>query len=84
MGCRGISPILASLILISVTVSASILIYDVLSGSIKIWIVSIEVSVESMSLVRDSEGNMAFSITVKNTGGKAISKCEVTLCGEGG
>ena len=84
MGCGGISPILASLILISVTVSASILIYGVLSGSIKIWMGSIEVSVESMSLVRDSEGNMAFSITVKNTGGKAISKCEVTLCGEDG
>ena len=79
---RGISSQLATLLLMGVTLTGGVIVYGFFSGFILAQMSRVEVTVESMSLVRDSDGTIVFSITVNNTGGKSVSKCEVTVSGD--
>ena len=81
---RGISSQLVTLLLMGVTLTGGVIVYGFFSGFILAQMSRVEVTVESMSLVRDSDGTIVFSITVKNTGGKSVSKCEVTVSGDQG
>jgi len=69
---RGISPLIATIILISVCVAGGLLIYSVFFSTAGTLTAKGELTVEAIDLVKDTEGNIVFTITIKNTGNKPI------------
>jgi len=82
LGKRAISPLIATIILISICVAGGLLIYSVFFSSAGTLTAKGQVSVESMDLVKDTTGNVVFSITVKNTGNKPATTINVKLTSE--
>jgi len=82
LGKRAISPLIATIILISICVAGGLLIYNVFFSSASTLTAKGQVSVESMDLVKDTAGNVVFSITVKNTGNKPATAINVKLAAE--
>ena len=78
----GVSEQQATLILIGVVLIACIIIYPIFTGYLSIFFGMVQVSVESASLIRSSEG-CAFACTLKNSGSKPIKEIFVRLDGEG-
>jgi len=67
----GLSPLLATIILVAITVSAGLVVYGVISGWFGILITRIEVQVISVDLIKT--GDIALlSVSVKNTGSKPL------------
>ena len=69
---RGISPLIATIILISICVAGGLMIYSVFFSTSGTLTAKGELTVESIDLVKDTEGNIVFTITIKNTGNKPI------------
>ena len=69
---RGISPLIATIILISVCVAGGLLIYSVFFSTTGTLTAKGELTVESIDLVKDTDGNIVFTITIKNTGNMPI------------
>ncbi|MCD6535781.1 MAG: hypothetical protein J7K49_01945 [Thaumarchaeota archaeon] len=81
LGKRGISPLIATIILISICVAGGLLIYNVFFSTGGTLTAKGQVSVESIDLVKATGGDVAFSITVKNTGNKPAKSIKITLVG---
>lgn len=79
---RGISPLIATIILIAITVAGGLLIYSMFMSTGSIWGTKGQVSIENIKLVKDTAGSVTFSITIKNTGNKPVQSLEVKLAGE--
>ena len=85
---RGISPLIATIILISICVAGGLLIYSVFFSTSGTLTTKGELSVESIDLVKDTDGNVVFTITIKNSGNKPVDATKdvgylkVTLDGE--
>ena len=83
---RGISPLIATIILISVCVAGGLLIYSVFFSTAGTLTAKGELTVESIDLVKDTDGSVVFTITIKNTGNKPVDATNgylnVTLDGE--
>ena len=69
---RGISPLIATIILISICVAGGLMIYSVFFSTSGTLTAKGELTVEAIDLVRDTDGNIVFTITIKNTGNKPI------------
>jgi len=78
-GKRAISPLIATIILISICVAGGLLVYSVFMSTTSTLTAKGQVEVESIDLVKDTDGNVAFSITVKNSGNKPINSLSVTV-----
>jgi len=79
---RGISPLIATIILIAITVAGGLLIYSMFLSTGSIWGAKGQVAVENVKLVKDSSGSVLFSITLKNTGNKPVQSLTVKLAGQ--
>ena len=79
---RAISPLIATIILIAITVVGGLLVYGVFMSTSNTMSSKALVSVEVVDLVKDTKGNANFSIVVKNTGNKPIRELNITLNGE--
>lgn len=78
---RGISPIVATIILMAVTIAAGAVVYSYLRGVINIASSSVSVQIQNVDLVRTPQGTVLISITIRNSGSKPINKCEVVFYG---
>jgi len=81
LGKRAISPLIATIILISICVAGGLLIYNVFFSTTGTLTAKGQVEVESMDLVKDTAGNVVFSITIKNSGNKPVTELKVNLAG---
>ncbi|MEM1793084.1 MAG: archaellin/type IV pilin N-terminal domain-containing protein [Thermofilaceae archaeon] len=79
---RGISPLIATIILIAITVAGGLLIYSMFLSTGSIWGAKGQVAVENVKLVKDSSGSVLFSITIKNTGNKPVESVSIKLAGQ--
>jgi len=79
---RAISPLIATIILVSITIAGGLLIYNIFFSAAGTLMAKGQVEVEAMDLVKDTEGNAVFTITIKNTGNKPVTALSVTLAGE--
>ncbi|MEM2188680.1 MAG: archaellin/type IV pilin N-terminal domain-containing protein [Nitrososphaerota archaeon] len=79
---RGISPLIATIILIAITVAGGLLIYSMFLSTGSIWGAKGQVAVENIKLVKDSSGSILFSITLKNTGNKPVQSLTIKLAGQ--
>lgn len=81
---RGISPLIATIILIAITVAIGATIYSYVSSMSGVLGTQLSIQVQSIDLIKTSQGTVLFSITVKNTGNKPITSCTVTLWADNG
>jgi len=80
---RGISPLIATIILIAITVVGGLLVYSIFTSTSNTMSAKALVSVEAADLVMSSDGQQVqFSIVVKNTGNKPIKELKVKLASE--
>ncbi|MCD6538648.1 hypothetical protein J7L18_08605 [Candidatus Bathyarchaeota archaeon] len=83
LGCRAISPLIATIILISICVAVGLLIYSVFFGTAGTLSAQLNIQVVSVDIVKTSSHTLV-SATIKNTGNKPISSCTVTIYGDSG
>lgn len=76
---RGISPAITSIILIGVAVAAGIGGYTVYASTANIALLKGALTVEALSLVKQSNGEEYLSVTIKNSGNKAFTSISVNL-----
>jgi flagellin-like protein len=79
---RGISPLIATIILIAITVAGGLLVYSAFFSTAGVLSAKGQVAVENMKLVKPTTGKGNFTITIKNTGNKPVQELNVTLDGE--
>lgn len=75
---RAVSPLLATIILIAITVAAGLVIYNVFFSTTGTMSSQLQVDVTSCDLIR-TDSKTLLSVTVKNTGNKPIVSCNVTI-----
>ena len=80
-GKRGISPLLATIILAAITVSAGLVIYNLFFSTVGTLNAQLSIQVVSVDVVKASS-HILVSATIKNTGNKPISSCTVTVYGD--
>jgi flagellin-like protein len=76
---RGISPAITSIILIGVAVAAGIGGYTVYASTANTASLKGTLTVESMSIIKQSNGQEYLSLTIKNSGNKAFTSSSVNL-----
>jgi len=82
LGKRGISPLIATIILVAICVAGGLMVYSTFFSASSTLMAKGQLEVESIDLVKDTGENEAFSITIKNTGNKPATSLSVTLDGE--
>jgi len=82
-GRKAVSPLLATIILIAIVVSAGLVFYGLMSGLFGALAPSRSFEVVSVDLVKASTGGL-FSMTVKNTGSMTASLVRVSINTDGG
>ena len=82
LGEKGISPLIATVILIGICVAGGLLIYNIFFSTSSTLTAKGQISIVSMDLVKDTAGSITFSITVKNTGNKPAVSLTVKLADE--
>ena len=82
-GKRGISPLLATIILVGITVAAGLVIYNLFFSTAGTLSTSFEVEITSVDLIK-SGSKVLFSVTIKNIGNKPVTECRVSIWDEGG
>ena len=80
---RAISPLIATIILISITISAGLAVYAFVSGMVGTMSSTLEIQIQSVDIVK-AGSNVLLAATIKNTGTMQISSCTVTIAGESG
>jgi len=79
---RAISPLIATIILIAICVVGGLMVYSIFMSTSGTMSARGQISVEAIDLVKNTEGNATFSITLKNTGNKPAVSLNVTLQGQ--
>jgi len=79
MARRAISPLIATIILIAITVAGGLMIYSIFLSTGGVLGAKGQVSVENVKLVKDSSGVVTFAITIKNTGNKPVAANGLTV-----
>jgi len=83
LGRKGISPLIATIILIGICVAGGLLIYNIFFSTTGTITQRGQVEVVTVDLVKSS-GGTTFTITIKNTGNKPVTELNVTLEGQDG
>jgi flagellin-like protein len=78
---RAISPLIATIILIAITIAGGLLVYSVFFNTYGVLSAKGQVTVEAIKLVRDSTGSTVFTITLKSTGNNPVTALTVNLAG---
>lgn len=81
---RAVSPLIATIILIAITIAGGLVIYSNFLSSSSILGAKAQISIENVKLVKDSSGDAYLSLTIKNTGNKPVDTdgLVVKLAGE--
>ena len=82
-GERGVSPLIATIILMAITVGAGLVIYNLFFGTAGTLSAQLNIQIVSVDIVKTSSHTLV-SATIKNTGNKPISSCTVTIYGDSG
>jgi len=82
---RAISPLIATIILIAITIVGGLLIYNLFFATSSTASSTSAISVQNIDLVvPGGTGDPQFSITIKNTGNKPIFNYTIIIIGENG
>jgi flagellin-like protein len=82
-GRKAVSPLLATIILIAITVAAGLVIYNVFFSTAGTMSQQLNVQPTSVDIVKAGTITLV-SATIKNTGNKPITSCNVTVWGDSG
>jgi flagellin-like protein len=74
-----VSPIIATIILIAITVSLSLVLYGIVTSTVRTASTAVEMEVSYANLVQSSAGATVFAITLKNTGSVPVDNVTVIL-----
>jgi flagellin-like protein len=80
---RAVSPLLATIILIAITVAAGLVIYNVFFSTAGTISAQLNIQIISIDVVKAGSTTLV-SATIKNTGNKPITNCIVTVWGDSG
>ena len=80
---KAVSPLLATIILIAITVAAGLVIYNLFFSTAGTISSQLNVQIVSVDIIKTSTTTLV-SATVKNTGNKPITSCTVTVWGDSG
>jgi len=80
---RAVSPLLATIILIAITVAGGLVIYNLFFSTASVLSAQISVNVESIDIVKTSS-QILVSATIKDGGNKPITACTITIYGDTG
>lgn len=81
---KGVSPLIATIILIAITVAVGAAIYSYVTSISGVLGTQLNIQVQSIDLIRTPQGTVLVSVTVKNAGNKPITSCVVTLWADNG
>jgi len=82
---KAVSPLLATIILIAITVAAGLVIYNLFFSTAGTISSTLQVDIISCDLVKTATpSRVLLSITVKNTGNKPITTCKVSIWDDSG
>jgi flagellin-like protein len=74
---RAISPLIATIILIAITITAGLLIYNLFFSASSTASNVGQVEIMNAQLVVDSSGNYVLALTIKNTGTKPVNQLQI-------
>jgi hypothetical protein len=80
---KAISPLIATILLITITIFAALVVYRIYTSILASQSRSLNVQVVSGFIFRLSNSNTIVSINIKNSGTVAISSCQATFYGDG-
>jgi len=80
---RGVSPLIATIILISITVSAGLTVYALFSSMASTISSTLDVQIQSVDIIK-AGSNTLIAATIKNSGNLQITTCTVTVTGDSG
>ena len=82
LNCRkAVSPLIATLILITIITVGGLLVYTLFLNNYGILTSKSQITIEAVDLVKQTDGSVAFTITIKNTGNKPVTGLTVSLAG---
>ena len=76
---KAISPLIATIILIAIAVAGGLLVYALFTSTTGVAATKGQVQIETMDLVKPTEGNVIFTITIKNVGSKPVTGLTILL-----
>lgn len=80
---RAISPLLATIMLIAITLAGGLLLYNFFFSTAGVLGSSVNIQVVSVDVVKTPTTTLV-SVTLKNTGNKPITSCTVQVWGDSG
>jgi len=80
---KGISPLIATIILISITIAIGLTVYALVSGMVGTMSSTLDIQIQSIDVVK-AGSNILVSATIKNSGNIQITTCAVTITGDSG
>jgi flagellin-like protein len=80
---RGVSPLIATIILISITVAVGLTVYAFVSGMVGTMSSTLDIQIQSIDVVK-AGSNILVATTIKNSGNIQITTCDVTVTGDSG
>lgn len=75
---RAISPLIATIILIAITIAASLVVYSLYQSTVGIWGAQVNIQLISCDIIKTTSTTL-IAATVKNTGNKPITSCNVVI-----
>ena len=79
---KAISPLIATIILVAIAVAGGLLVYALFTSTTGVAATKGQVQIETMDLVKSTDGAVIFTMTIKNVGSKPVEKLKITLDGE--
>jgi flagellin-like protein len=76
---RAISPLIATIILIAITITAGLLIYNLFFSASSTASNVGQVEIMNAQLVVDSSGNYVLALTIKNSGTKPVNQLQIYI-----
>lgn len=80
---KAVSPLLATIILITITVAAGLVVYNLFFSTAGTVSQQLNIQVVSIDIVKTSTTTLV-SATIKNSGNKPVTSCTVTVWGDSG
>jgi len=76
---KAVSPLIATIILIAITIAGGLLVYALFTSTAGVGSAKAQVQIDTMDLVKPTEGDVVFTMTLKNGGNKPADWINVTL-----